>query len=150
MALFTLFRTRNMSFQSHKRRLMEDDVRQKGHNVQKTDAKSRVEENRIEENRIEKGIDFSKNAIRFFEQEFERYWNEYDERGKKNKQYAKKRFMALCKKGKLTEFDKGFIGYANYLKDKRINENFDQRPKYFSTLISDYEEYIGYKYKPPM
>jgi len=38
----------------HKRRLMEDDVRQKGHDVQKTDAKRREEKSREEKNRIEK------------------------------------------------------------------------------------------------
>ncbi len=38
----------------HKRRLMENDVRQKGHDVQKTDAKSREEKSREEKNRIEK------------------------------------------------------------------------------------------------
>ena len=38
----------------HKRRLMEDDVRQKGHDIQKTDAKSREEKSREEKNRIEK------------------------------------------------------------------------------------------------
>jgi len=38
----------------HKRRLMEDDVRQKGHDVQKTDAKRRVEKNRVEKNRVDR------------------------------------------------------------------------------------------------
>jgi len=38
----------------HKRRLMENNVRQKGHDVQKTDAKRRVEKSREEKNRIEK------------------------------------------------------------------------------------------------
>lgn len=38
----------------HKRRLMEDDVRQKGHDVQKTDAKRRVEKNREEKSREDK------------------------------------------------------------------------------------------------
>jgi len=38
----------------HKRRLMENDVRQKGHDVQKTDAKRRVEKNRIEKRRIDR------------------------------------------------------------------------------------------------
>jgi len=38
----------------HKRRLMEDDVRQKGHDIQKTDAKSREEKSREEKNRVEK------------------------------------------------------------------------------------------------
>ncbi len=38
----------------HKRRLMEDDVRQKGHDVQKTDAKRREEKNRIEKRRVDR------------------------------------------------------------------------------------------------
>lgn len=38
----------------HKRRLSEADVRQNGHDVQKTDAKSRVEKSREEKNRREK------------------------------------------------------------------------------------------------
>jgi len=38
----------------HKRRLSEDDVRQKGHGVQKKDAKRREEKNRIDKNRIDK------------------------------------------------------------------------------------------------
>lgn len=37
----------------HKRRLSEDDVRQKGHDVQKTDAKSRVEKSREEKKRVD-------------------------------------------------------------------------------------------------
>lgn len=96
-----------------------------------------------------KGIDFTKEMLQFFEQEFKRYWDDYDPRGKKNEAYAKKRFIALCKIGELPGFEKGYTGYSNYLKDKRINEGFDQRPKYFSTLISDYKEYIGFEYKPP-
>ena len=97
----------------------------------------------------EKKIDFTKEMLQFFEQEFKRFWDDYDPRGKKNETYAKKRFIALCKTGELPEFDKGYTGYSNYLKDKRINEGFDQKPKYFSTLISDYKEYIGFEYKPP-
>ena len=38
----------------HKRRLSEDNGHQKGHDVQKTDAKSRVEKSREEKSRIEK------------------------------------------------------------------------------------------------
>lgn len=106
--------------------------------------------NNNKENNNKKHIDLTKETLEFFEQEFERYWGEYDSRGKQNKQRAKKRFIALCKQGKLSRFDEGFTGYSNFLKHKRTIENFDQRPKYFSTLISDYEEYIGFEYKPPM
>jgi hypothetical protein len=98
----------------------------------------------------EKGEDLTKETLQLFEKEFESLWNGYDPRGKKNKVYAKKRFIALCRAGKLPEFEKGYDGYANYLKHQRNVEGFDQRPKYFSTLVSDYKEYIGFEYKPPM
>ena len=98
----------------------------------------------------ETGQDLTKEMLQLFEKEFKRFWDEYDPRGKRNKDYAKKRFMALCKAGQLSEFDKGFTGYSNFLKHQRNVEGFDQRPKYFSTLISDYKEYIGFEYKPPM
>ena len=98
----------------------------------------------------QRGNDLTKEMLQLFEKEFKRFWDEYDPRGKRNKDYAKKRFMALCKAGQLSEFDKGFTGYSNFLKHQRNVEGFDQRPKYFSTLISDYKEYIGFEYKPPM
>lgn len=118
----------------------------------KGDAQIEIEKEKEKEIRKdnEKHIDLTKEMLQFFGQEFERYWKEYDTRGKQNKRYAKQRFMALCKQGKLDDFDKGFTGYSDFLKHKRTIENFDQRPKYFSTLISDYEEYIDFKYNPPM
>lgn len=123
-------------------------VAQKGNLAlpKKVDTKDTITKDTITKT---KGIDFTEEMLKLFEKEFKRFWDEYDPRGKKNKDYAKKRFMALCKAGQLAEFDKGYIGYANYLKDQRINEGFDQRPKYFSTLVSDYKEYIGFIYKPP-
>jgi len=100
-------------------------------------------------NNKETGVDLTKEMLQLFEKEFKRFWDGYDPRGQKNEQYAKTRFMALCKRGELPEFDKGYTGYANYLKHKRINEGFDQAPKYFSTLVTNYKEYIGFEYKPP-
>ena len=77
-------------------------------------------------------------------EEFESIWKKYHPDGRKNKQYAKKRFMALCKDGKLDDFKKGLSGYATYLEFKEKKENFKQRVKYFSTFCTDYEEYIQY------
>lgn len=91
---------------------------------------------------------FTEEEIKAFEAEFESLWKNYHPDGKKNKDYAKKRFIALCKQGKLEGFKKGYAGYANFLRHKELNENFEQRPKYFSTLVTDYEEYIGFKYEP--
>ena len=86
----------------------------------------------------------SNENIESFENEFENLWKAYHIDGKKNKAYAKTRFIALCKNGKLDDFKKGFEGYANFLEFKEKKENFNQRPKYFSTLCTDYEEYIQY------
>jgi|GEM_PF-3425588 len=43
----------------HKRRLSESDVRQNGHDVQKTDAKRREEKRRVDKNRVEKKVNIS-------------------------------------------------------------------------------------------
>jgi len=83
----------------------------------------------------------NKNA---FETEFESLWKKYHIDGRKNKEYSKKRFIALCKAGKLDEFKKGYSGYATYLEYKEKKENFKQAVKYFSTLCTDYPEYIQY------
>ncbi len=84
------------------------------------------------------------NELGIFEEEFETLWKNYHIDGRKNKIYSKKRFIALCKKGKLEDFKKGYGGYANYLEYKHKRENFKQAVKYFSTLCTDYGEYIQY------
>lgn len=79
-----------------------------------------------------------------YEQEFESLWKNYHIDGKKNKKRSKIRFIALCRKGELENFKKGYKGYANYLEFKHKRENFKQGVKYFSTLCTDYPEYIKY------
>jgi len=79
-----------------------------------------------------------------FENEFDSIWKKYHPDGKKNKDYAKKRFIALCKDGQLEEFKKGLEGYVTYLEFKKKKENFEQRVKYFSTFCTDYKEYVQY------
>ncbi len=80
----------------------------------------------------------------FFEEEFESLWKNYHPDGRKNKPRSRIRFIALCKRGELEEFKKGFYGYATFLEFKHKRENFKQGIKYFSTLITDYKEYIQY------
>lgn len=101
-----------------------------------------IEREREIERDIEKKEEKEKNE--FFENEFEIFWKFYHPDGKKNKVYSKKRFLALCKKGEFENFKKGFYGYANYLEFKNKKQNFNQAPKYFSTLCTDYGEYIKY------
>lgn len=87
---------------------------------------------------------FTKKKLEFFDQEFNSLWKEYHPDGKKNKERSKIRFIALCKRGELEKFKKGYYGYANFLEFKYKKENFKQGIKYFSTLITDYKEYIQY------
>ena len=101
------------------------------------EQQSLVNNNRNENNNKSK----NKNV---FEDEFESLWKSYHPDGKKNKQYAKKRFIALCNKGELENFKKGYSGYVTYLEFKEKKQNFKQAVKYFSTLCTDYEEYIQY------
>lgn len=82
--------------------------------------------------------------LSLWENEFEILWKEYHPDGKKNKQKSKIKFIALCKQAKLEEFKKGYSGYATFLEYKHKNENFKQGVKYFSTLCTDYPEYIQY------
>lgn len=82
--------------------------------------------------------------ILLWENEFESIWENYHPDGKKNRTYAKKRFLALCKKGELENFKKGLEGYVNFLEFKSKKENFEQRVQYFSTFCTNYKEYIQY------
>lgn len=90
------------------------------------------------------GMKEDKKEEDIFSDEFESLWKKYHIDGRKNKEYAKKRFIALCKKGELENFKKGYSGYVTYLEYKEKKENFKQSVKYFSTLCTDYPEYIQY------
>lgn len=119
---------------------------------EKADAnnKNNKENKNKNNNKKIKREDFTKEILKTFEEEFELLWKNYHPDGKKNKAYAKKRFIALCKQDKLEDFKKGYRGYAHYLRIIKNKSGFNQRPKYFSTFCTDYEEYIGYEYKPKL
>jgi len=125
-------------FSDRHRRRVEDTM------SEKMDTMAEKQTPIIYNSKEHKNKEEKKNIKSEFENEFETLWEDYHLDGKKNKAYAKTRFIALCKKGKLEDFKKGYEGYANYLKFKLLKENFEQKPKYFSTLCTDYEEYIKY------
>ncbi|MBA7465200.1 hypothetical protein ES707_00362 [subsurface metagenome] len=100
----------------HKRRLSEGDVRQNGHDVQKTDTKSREEESREEESREE------------YLPEFESFWKNYPK--KKEKKDAYITWKTLTKKQK----EQVIVAAKHYKMETdalEIDANYIKNPKTF-------------------
>jgi hypothetical protein len=84
----------------------------------------------------------------FWDEEFKRFWKAYDY--PMNKVDAKNAYFALKRKDIAeTEIAKALNGYHNFLKDKWLNQDFQQRKMYPATFLrSDrWRQYIGFKYK---
>jgi hypothetical protein len=109
------------------------------------DAKNRIEENRIEENRIEENR--KKGDI---QKEFTDFWEAYPVKLKKED--AREAFKALRKKVDLATIIKAFNGYMDFLKDKRLKENFPQNPMYPATFLREerWKDYLDFQYKPSL
>jgi len=89
--------------------------------------------------------------------EFEEFWKGYRMMGNPkddigNKQEAKKAYKALRNNVSKKEMIKAIYGEGDYLKYKRLNDNFNQRKKFASTwLRSDrWQEHVDFSYKPPL
>lgn len=81
--------------------------------------------------------------------EFNEFWSAYPR--KDGKADALKAFKVLRNKGiPLADIARGFNGYIEYLKDKRLKENFAQSPKHAATFLRNdrWREYIDYKSTP--
>ena len=85
-----------------------------------------------------------------FEKEFEQFWDAYPK--KVAKDYAKEKFMILMRKGELENVRKAFNGYVDYLKMRRVKDNFEQEPLNPATFLTKnrWKDYIDYEYKPPL
>jgi hypothetical protein len=81
-----------------------------------------------------------------YQKEFEGFWESYPE--KKQKQDALKAFMVLRRSVHLEEIARAFNGYMDFLKAKRVKENFEQRPMYPATFLRNerWRDYIDFKY----
>ena len=86
--------------------------------------------------------------------QFDILWKDWPPEGRFKKKYCLMKFSALFKAGKLEEFRKTTIGYFEYLKSKKIHENFSQQAMHLSTWLNNWEgekeNYLEYKYKPPL
>jgi uncharacterized protein YdaU (DUF1376 family) len=84
------------------------------------------------------------------EKEFSDFWEAYPVKLKKND--AEKAFRALRKKIDLETIVKAFNGYIDFLKDKRLKENFPQTPMYPATFLREerWKDYLDFQYKPSL
>jgi hypothetical protein len=82
---------------------------------------------------------------------FEDFWKAYPEE-KGRRADAQKAFTKLTQKESVETIAAAFNGYMNFLKHKRIKENFHQKPMYAAKFLSDdrWREYIGVEYTPPL
>jgi hypothetical protein len=91
------------------------------------------------------------NSSSRIEAEFEDFWRAYPhDRGLKVE--ARKAFFALRRTVPLETIIKAFNGEMAYLKDKRLKEHFEQRPKYASTWLRSerWKEHLDYVSKPEL
>lgn len=84
--------------------------------------------------------------------DFEAFWGLYREPGEHvgNKQDAKDAFFALMRKGvAVSEIAKGTHGYLDFLKHKRLDDNFKQAKKHAATFLRKdrWREFIDFKYE---
>jgi len=102
-------------------------------------------------------ISISSSKENDFAKEFEEFWSAYREIGEKkddigNKQEALKAYKTLRQKEEKATIVRATNGYADYLKYKRLEENFKQRKSFASTFLRSerWKEHIDFKYKPSM
>lgn len=88
------------------------------------------------------------------EKSFEILWKDWPKEGRFLRKYCLVKFKALCKQGKKDEFRAVTIGYFEFLKHRKLNENFDQKVLHLKTWMNNWEEeketYIGFEYEPPL
>jgi len=81
---------------------------------------------------------------------FKDFWEAYPK--KVAKDVAKEKFMILIRKGLSKELIKGFNGYVDYLKMRKVRDNFDQEALNPATFLmkNRWKDYVDFKYSPPL
>lgn len=111
----------------------------------KSDNKTKKRDAIINNNKRNKN---TKKDNKEFNSLFDEFWKGYPK--KVAKDYAKEKFMILARKGLVSDLIKATNGYMDYLKHRRINDNFEQEPMNPATFLSKnrWKDYIDFKYKP--
>jgi len=111
------------------------------------EADAYIYRERIKENKIKEKENTEKNN---FDSLFEEFWKVYPK--KVAKDYAKEKFMILARQDKIPELIKAMNGYLDFLKHRRIKDNFEQEPMNPATFLmkNRWKDYIDFKYMPPL
>lgn len=85
-----------------------------------------------------------------FDPLFEIFWNTYPL--KIDKQESKEKFKTIIEKGQAHDVIKAANGYCDFLKHRRIHDNFEQEPMHPPKFLTKdaWKEYVDFKYNPPM
>lgn len=101
---------------------------------------------------IKKRKTFTEEELQRFKEEFKTLWKAWPKEGRFLHDFCLKKFIALCKKGKLEEFKKVTNGYLQFLQYKADHENFPQRAMHLKTWLNNWEgekeQYENFKYEP--
>lgn len=100
---------------------------------------------------VTKVTDSTSMSDKEIEEQFEKFWTSWPREGKHAKEESRKKFRAICKRGRMMELSDACRGYAEFLAYQKDDKNFDQRPMYAKTFLNGrWEEYIGFKKKPKL
>jgi len=112
---------------------------------------SKSEKNPVQKQKENKNKKKNKNNIKekdVFVDEFNDFWNAYDY--KIHKQDTLKAYKTLRQKESKKTIAQALNGYGDYLKHRRIKENFEQRKMYPATFLREdrWRDFIDFEFKP--
>jgi hypothetical protein len=123
--------------------------------TRKTESpKKRREERRGEEKREEQNEEKKKDNSLAPEEtlikEFQALWKLWPI--KKDKEQSFQNYCGIRKTVELKLLEQAVSGYSAFLKEQRVNKNFNQTPLYLSTFLNKdrWREYLGEKYVPSL
>jgi hypothetical protein len=76
---------------------------------------------------------------------FEEFWKSWPSERRDGKKNCRIKFLALCKRNQLNDFQKACQNYATELDYQKNQNNFEQTPKLTSTWMNNWEEWIDKK-----
>jgi hypothetical protein len=94
------------------------------------------------------GVDVDRDVDVDVDKKFIEFWSAYPSEGRLAKKESRIKFGAIYKRGELPQLTQGFRGYLEFLKHKRLVENFEMRPMYAKTFLNGrWQEFVDFKFK---
>jgi len=117
-----------------------------------TPANSRVtpENSSTSKVNVSKVNESKEKAESLYEKLFKDFWEAYPK--KVARDVAKEKFMILMRQGLSKEIVRAFNGYVDYLKMRKVRDNFDQEVLNPATFLmkNRWKDYVDFKYSPPL